>query len=59
MDEECIECGHRFDFHHLKNGVCSVCNDEIGFIESCSNCDGKEENCTCGFYEFEFIENLI
>ena len=25
MNEQCIDCGHEFDIHHLTNGMCSAC----------------------------------
>ena len=25
MDEQCIDCGHEFDIHHLTSGMCSMC----------------------------------
>jgi predicted nucleic acid-binding Zn-ribbon protein len=34
MDEQCIDCGHYFDIHLLKNGLCSECNcDYVEDIE--------------------------
>jgi predicted amidophosphoribosyltransferase len=25
MNEQCIDCGHEFDIHHLTDGLCSMC----------------------------------
>jgi len=27
MDEQCIDCGHGFDIHHLKDGLCFCCRE--------------------------------
>jgi len=44
MDEQCVNCGHTFNIHHLNNGFCSACeHDEY------ENYDISEKVCPfCG-----------
>lgn len=48
MNEQCIDCGHEFDMHHLKNGMCQFCIDfELDEdSDDCTNiCDCEPEQC--------------
>ena len=47
MDEQCMNCGHLFDIHHLKDGCCSECLDMDDDLENCPSC-GSE---AVGYFE--------
>lgn len=41
MDEQCLECGHTFDIHNLKNGLCSTCESNDPVCDNIWCKDGK------------------
>jgi hypothetical protein len=41
MDEQCLQCGHTFDIHNLKNGLCSTCESNDPVCDNIWCKDGK------------------